>query len=59
MLPGFEEALIGAKAGDEKHLKLTFPADLATKSVQANQLNLPSRSKQFIKPTHQQSMLNL
>lgn len=27
MLPGFEEGLLGAKAGDEKTLKLNFPAD--------------------------------
>lgn len=27
MLPGFEDGLIGAKAGDEKTLKLTFPED--------------------------------
>lgn len=27
MLPGFEEGLIGCKAGEEKKLSLTFPAD--------------------------------
>src|SRR3990167_6328137 len=27
MLPGFEEALIGSKAGEERTLHLTFPAD--------------------------------
>lgn len=29
MLPGFEQGLIGAKAGDEKKLSLTFPADFS------------------------------
>ena len=27
MLPGFEEGLVGAKAGEERTLKLSFPAD--------------------------------
>ncbi len=27
MIPGFEDGLIGAKAGEEKTLNLTFPAD--------------------------------
>ena len=27
MIPGFEEGLVGAKAGEERVLKLTFPAD--------------------------------
>lgn len=29
MLPGFEEGLLGAKAGDERTLNLTFPTDFA------------------------------
>lgn len=32
-IPGFEEQLIGAKAGDEKELNLTFPADYAQKEL--------------------------
>ncbi|HTM62982.1 MAG TPA: trigger factor [Gammaproteobacteria bacterium] len=31
MLPGFEEGLVGSKAGDEKKLNLTFPADFGDK----------------------------
>jgi len=27
MIPGFEEGLLGAKAGDERKLVLTYPAD--------------------------------
>lgn len=29
MLPGFEDGLMGAKAGDERKLNLTFPADFS------------------------------
>lgn len=29
MLPGFEEGLLGVKAGEEKNLHITFPADFA------------------------------
>ena len=32
-IPGFEEQLIGTKAGDEKELHLTFPADYAQKEL--------------------------
>ena len=31
MLPGFEEGLLGAKAGDERTLHLSFPADFGIK----------------------------
>lgn len=31
MLPGFEDGLIGAKAGEDRHLKLTFPDDFPVK----------------------------
>jgi trigger factor len=50
MIPGFEEGLVGAKAGEERVLKLTFPADyqnldLAGKetefSVTVNSVNAP------------------
>ena len=27
MIPGFEEGLLGAKAGDERKLNLSYPAD--------------------------------
>ena len=32
-IPGFEEGLIGLKAGDEKDLELTFPKDYAAKDL--------------------------
>lgn len=51
MIPGFEEGLVGAKAGEERVLKLTFPADyqnldLAGKeaefTVTVNAVNAPT-----------------
>jgi trigger factor len=33
MIPGFEEGLTGIKAGEEKTLKITFPADYFAKEV--------------------------
>ena len=27
LIPGFEDQLVGAKAGDEREVKVTFPAD--------------------------------
>ena len=32
-IPGFEEGLVGLKAGDEKDLKLTFPEDYGAKDL--------------------------
>jgi len=32
-IPGFEEQLIGAKAGDERQLKVTFPADYPAENL--------------------------
>ncbi len=33
MIPGFEEGLVGAKAGDERALNLTFPADYGNEEL--------------------------
>ena len=33
MIPGFEEQLLGAKAGDNKTVEVTFPADYASSDV--------------------------
>ncbi len=37
-IPGFEDALVGLKAGDEKTFKLTFPADYGVTSLQKRQV---------------------
>lgn len=59
-IPGFEEQLVGAKAGDEKTLKVTFPEDYqaehlagqeATFEVKIHQVNaqqLPEVDAEFI-----------
>ncbi|PCI46833.1 MAG: trigger factor, partial [Moraxellaceae bacterium] len=61
MIEGFESGLVGAKAGDEKTLELTFPEDykadeLAGKAVvftvkvnQVNESALPELDEEFIK----------
>src|SRR3990167_11560367 len=61
MLPGFEEGLLGTKAGDERTLQLKFPenfsvADRAGKSVdfvikikQVYQADAPELNEEFIK----------
>ncbi|MES2118996.1 MAG: trigger factor [Pseudomonadota bacterium] len=33
LIPGFEEQLVGAKAGDEREVKVTFPADYPAKNL--------------------------
>ncbi len=33
LIPGFEEALVGARAGDERSVELTFPADYPNEDV--------------------------
>lgn len=37
-IPGFEEEVIGLKAGDEKTFDITFPKDYGVKSLQAKQV---------------------
>lgn len=61
MIPGFEDGLVGAKAGDERVLELEFPADyhaedLKGKAVQftvtvksVSERNLPEVDEEFIK----------
>lgn len=34
MIPGFEDQLVGAKAGDERSLNVTFPADYQAEALQ-------------------------
>jgi trigger factor len=61
MLPGFEEALVGTKAGDEKTLNLNFPADFPVearagkpvvfnvKVKQVFEAELPGIDEEFVK----------
>lgn len=61
MLPGFEDALLGAKAGEERKINLVFPADFqmddkAGKPVefvvnvkQVYQADMPKMTEEFVK----------
>lgn len=60
MIPGFEDGLIGVKAGDEKELSLTFPEDYHAEELKGaavifkvtvntvSKVNLPEIDKEFM-----------
>lgn len=50
MLPGFEEGLIGTKAGEEKLLKLTFPEDFTDKAKAGKPVEFVVQIKQVFEP---------
>ncbi len=39
LIPGFEDQLIGVKAGDEREIKVTFPADYQAKNLAGKDAN--------------------
>ena len=43
-IPGFEEQLVGAKAGEERTLKVTFPDDYPVAQLKGKRRNLKPRS---------------
>ncbi len=45
MIPGFEEQLIGSKAGDEVEIKVTFPEDYHNKEVAAKEATFATSVK--------------
>lgn len=47
MIPGFEEALMGAKTGDEKVINLTFPADFNIKERAGKAVDFNVKVKQI------------
>lgn len=61
MIPGFEEPLVGVKAGDEKTIDVTFPEDyqskelagkqaqFAVKVIMVNEVELPEIDEKFVK----------
>jgi len=61
MIPGFEEGIIGMKAGDEKVIQITFPtdypsaevagkvADFAIKALRVSESELPEVNDNFVK----------
>ncbi len=49
-IPGFEEQLIGAKAGDERVLKVTFPEDYPVASLKGKNAEFETKVKQVRTP---------
>ena len=45
LIPGFEDQLVGAKAGDKREVKLTFPADYPAANLANKDATFASRSK--------------
>jgi trigger factor len=49
-IPGFEDQLIGAKAGDEKTVDVTFPADYAAPNLAGKNASFAVTVKEVAKP---------
>ena len=45
LIPGFEEQLVGVKAGDSRDLEVTFPADYPVADLAGSPRFSPSRLK--------------
>ena len=45
MIPGFEDGVVGMKAGDEKELKLSFPKDYHAKDIAGKKVNFKISAK--------------
>lgn len=51
MIPGFEEQLVGAKAGDELTITVTFPADYQAENLAGKEAQFKINVKKVTKPT--------
>ena len=51
MIPGFEDGLIGAKAGEERTLNVTFPADYHKEELKAKPAQFKTTVKTVKKPS--------
>lgn len=49
-IPGFEEQLIGASAGDERTIKVTFPEDYQAKQLAGKESDFEIKVKEVAKP---------
>ena len=49
-IPGFEEQLIGCKAGDDKNVKVTFPADYGSKDLAGKNAEFACKVKNVKEP---------
>ncbi|MGB8365910.1 MAG: trigger factor [Rhizomicrobium sp.] len=50
LIPGFEDQLIGAKAGDERDVKVTFPADYPEAKLAGKEAIFATKVKEVKKP---------
>src|SRR5208337_2130863 len=50
LIPGFEDQLIGAKAGDEREVKVTFPADYPEAKLAGKDAVFETKVKEVKKP---------
>lgn len=51
MIPGFEEQLVGSKAGEEKIITVTFPADYQAENLAGKEAQFKINVKKVVKPT--------
>ena len=51
MIPGFEEQLVGSKAGEEKVITVTFPADYQAENLAGKEAQFKITVKKVVKPT--------
>jgi len=51
-IPGFEEQLVGAKAGDEREVKVTFPADYPVDTLSGKDAVFDVKVHQVSAPAH-------
>jgi trigger factor len=52
MIPGFEEGVIGIKAGEEKIIKITFPADYFSPEVAGKEAEFTLHAHKVSEPTY-------
>lgn len=50
MIPGFEEALVGAKAGDERSFDVTFPADYRAEHLAGKEVTFETKIHKVAEP---------
>ncbi|HMY00100.1 MAG TPA: trigger factor [Agitococcus sp.] len=51
MIPGFEEQLVGSKAGEETVITVTFPADYQAENLAGKEAQFKITVKKVVKPT--------
>ena len=49
-IPGFEDALIGARAGEERNIQVTFPDDYQAQALAGKEAGFHIKVKEVAKP---------